>query len=237
MTRTYTDANLKELCDKLKGLGRVHSYYRMKYLGNSKWEDQHAPEQGTKSVPLGDLREATKDSNIEWEDFFVPFHVSYGDYAGSAVDRANHDAFTEKYGEQDGVLELYGDFYYHSVAVRLDSITDEMVEDFTSLIDYPVMDDEKLSNLEMQLEEEDWKSWIAGDLRRALVKKFPDREDDLDALHEKADESNSKFYDLYRALCERTNTNWNSESAVGGHVDIDRLVAGATDSDIPTMEA
>ena len=75
----------------------------------------------------------------------------------------------------------------------------------------------------------DWSSWIRSDLRRALAKRFPEHEDAIDALAE--ENPDEKFQVLYSTLKERTNSYWYAESAIGGHVDIDRLAAGAVASD------
>jgi hypothetical protein len=94
------------------------------------------------------------------------------------------------------------------------------------------MDDDALSTLEMEMEDEDWDSWIRGDLLRGLRKKFPHLEDEIERLD--STDGSDGLWSLYRELCERTNTNWYAESAVSGYVDIDQLVAGALESDIKT---
>ena len=155
--------------------------------------------------------------------------MTYSDYSGYPLDRANCDVFLEKHEETEGVYETCGGYGTRGVAVSLSAITDEMIEDFASLDDYPVLDDDALSNLEMEMETEDWESWIAHDFRRELKKKFGEECTQDELLDEMSDE---ELFALYRALCERTSTYWCPESAVGGHIDLERLVKSATVEDI-----
>jgi hypothetical protein len=111
-----------------------------------------------------------------------------------------------------------------------------MIECFNALADYPLMDEEHHSNLEMEVEMEDFDSWISHDLAKALVKKFtadPSLSDEVKEIIESVieDMEDSAFKTLYFTLKERTNTEWYSESPTSGYVDIDRLVKGAVKGD------
>ena len=140
----------------------------------------------------------------------VPY-TSWGDYYGSTAERSNQ-AYLEK--EWDWAYVVRGDYGSRAIAVDLSSITteqqDELDDVIRSLNDYPVLDDDLLSEVEMELEQEDWDSWIEKDIRREL-----DRIDfDNDDLTQE---------DMQQAAREN-NIYWEAESAVGGHIDIDAIV-------------
>ena len=226
MARTYEDSALKALCERLQTLGAIRRFEDMLYE-DSNWRILDVPE--SRVLSYGDLNRLSSEEVVKWSFLFAPNYMTYSDYSGSSLDRANCDVFLEKHEDTEGVHETCGDFGTRGVAVMLSAITDEMIEDFESLEDYPSLDDDALSNLEMEMETEDWKSWIAHDFRWELKKKFGE-EEAQDALIDVIDDE--ELFALYRALCERTSTYWCSESAVGGHVDIERLVKSATVEDI-----
>ena len=104
--------------------------------------------------------------------YFLSDFLSGSDYSGCLVERANYREFLEQFGELDGVHEVYGGHGTYAVAVRIDALTDEMAELFAGLEDYPLIDDESHSELEMEAAEEAWDSWARSDFCRAVESQF-----------------------------------------------------------------
>jgi hypothetical protein len=216
----------------------------MKYTSGAdadhRWETLTTPGEGIRVIGYGDLQRGTGGlGTVTWEWMFEPKYMTYSDYSGSTVERANCTEFLERFKDVEGVYETTGGYGTKGVAISLSAITGEMIDLFDELDGYPVIDDEALSEVEMELESEDWDSWISYYFRKALLKKFIQdedvpadvREDRIDAITE------DQLYTLYRERCDKTGTYWAPESAVGGHVDIDRLVEGMTVEDLPEAEA
>lgn len=225
-TLTFSDSAVKALYEALRGDGEFFTYEHMLYHGGSQWETLTKPDMENGSFAHSHLKPT---NSITWDCFFVPNHFGSGDYSGSAVDRANRASFFEEYGEDvEGVYTVYSGYGYETIAIALRHITPEMIATFDALTDYPLMDDETHSRIEMEMEDEDWDSWIASDFQRAVEKALPDETDDDMGY----DESAVDWKALYFVRKEKTNTYWHAESGTGGHVDIDRLVAGITWADV-----
>jgi hypothetical protein len=99
---------------------------------------------------------------------YVPSLLVFSDYSGSSVERANFKAFMREFGDTPGVWELSGGHGTNGVAIRLDAVTPEMVEVFKSLEDYPVIDEDLLGEVEMELAEESAKSYGYTDFLNAV---------------------------------------------------------------------
>ncbi len=236
------DSALEALYNIVKRLGQVVRYAHSEYVvdgdnryGSRQWVTVYKPESETGSVYYSAFEH--KVDTVDWDCMLIPEHLSFGDYnSTNTVERSNKECFYKQFGETAGVYEFTGDYGHEGIAIKLSAITDEMVECFNALADYPVMDDEAHSALEMEVEMEDFDSWISHDLTKALVKKFtadPSLSDEVKEIIESVIEGmdDSAFKTLYLALKERTNTEWHSESPTSGHVDIERLVKGAVKGD------
>ncbi len=213
--KTYIDSAVKSLCEAIRSMGEFSRY--------DDYMQRGLPENG--SISYGS-HNSGRLGDIDWDCLFTPSYFTYSDYSGSTVERSNCDVFIEKYGENPGVYELYGDYGTRGVAVKLSAITPEMIEEFQALSDYPLMDEEHHSNLEFEMEQEAWGDWISGDFRRDLAKMFPDHEEEIDEMDE------AKLFDLFRERMEKTNTYYVHEDAVSVWVNIDDLLEGMTAKDL-----
>ena len=237
------DSALEALYNIVKRLGQVVRYAHDTYVvdgdnryGSRQWETHYTPEHETGSIYYSSLEH--KVDTVDWDCMLIPQYMSFGDYSNTnTAERSNKECFYKQFGETAGVYEFTGDYGHEGVAIKLSAITDEMVEVFKALADYPIMDDEHHSFLEMEVEMEDFDDWIWGDLKRGLIRKFtadPTLSDEVrdiitDVIDEMGGDDRGKT--LYLKLKERTNTEWHSESPTSGHVDIDRLVKGAVKGD------
>lgn len=105
--------------------------------------------------------------------FIIPNIVSGSDYSGSTVERSNYLVFYKRFGKLKGIVwKVYGGFNTYGIAIDTTKITEEIQECLDSLEDYPVIDEDHLSNFEMGLEDETWDDFLKDDVIRYLEKKF-----------------------------------------------------------------
>jgi hypothetical protein len=147
--------------------------------------------------------------------FVVPEGTSYSDYSGGMHNRANYDEFVEEFAEYEGT-EWAGARGGHgtlAVVVRFDA--DERVpeigEFFAALEDYPVANDERLSDLEQEAIEEAWNDWGANEFLEKIVKLDPDLEGDADF-----DDDGSAVGRLRNAVEQAASESPYVEDAAGG---------------------
>ncbi len=104
----------------------------------------------------------------------------------------------------------------------------EEIED--SLSDYPVLDEEDMSELEMEEEGEAWENYICSDFRLALHDKFDSDEDS--SIEERIDSlTDDECYELFHNAMEETDTYF--EHGEGVSVDMDRIIEGVTSLTLP----
>ena len=178
-------------------------------------------------LSYGDLKPLDNHQTPEPTDFLTPEQLSGSDYCSSgSVEVSNHRVFLEQFKDSPNVYDVYGGYGTFAVAIRLDSITDEMVEVLNALEDYPVIDEEDLSEVEHESEEESWSNCYRSDFERALSREFPDLEETIDDMT--TEQVDALFYEVQ----DRTNTYWAHETGNNAYIDVDRVVAGVTEEDI-----
>ena len=176
----------------------------------------------------GDLKPLEKPQTPEQSDFLMPELLSGSDYCSSgSVEVSNHRVFLERYGKRLGVYDVYGGYGTFAVAVRLDSITPEMLEDLNTLYNYPVLDEDALSEVELEAENEAWENCYRSEFIRELAKRFPDF-----AIENLSEDNTDK---LFHELGDRTNTYWEHEQGNNAYIDVERIVKGATEQDITRL--
>jgi hypothetical protein len=139
-------------------------------------------------------------------------HTFWSDYSGDAVNRSNGRAIREEYGQY--VVHVTGDFGTEGLVLPLGvEIPEDMYHRIVSLQqDYPLWDDEDHSNLEREIEVEDWESYGRHDLvyRVRELARVEDQDDDVDELDE---------HDQVDAIVNDTDLRWDweCETAVSGY--------------------
>ena len=179
------------------------------------------------------LRALSTDDCAPGELYFYVPYASGSDYSGSTVERSNYLSFLESYGDNSFVHQVYGGYDTYAAAIGLtglltcaDDTADSILEALEGLADYPVLDEEALSTLEMEGADSAWECWAADDFVKALRAKF-DGVADLDLPTGDALRS---FFEEKREEC---NVYWYCEGC--GHdmyVDIKAVVAGIDYADV-----
>jgi hypothetical protein len=236
---------LSDLLERLSRVsGDVCRYTGYRYQGSGVW-DYTAPDPfDNESLTCGDVR-PIKDAEAALTDYFEPNYMGGSDYSGGSVEVANHRVFREEFGYLAGVHEIHGDFDSYGLAIRLDCITPAMIEVFEGLDRYPVIDEEAMSAVEREAEDEAWDNWVRHDYERALVAALNvDEEYATDPTHEFRDgclcrdcleEAIDRLEDLrslFEAVASRINVYWVNETGNSATVDIDRIATATTLADL-----
>lgn len=82
----------------------------------------------------------------------IPY-CTFSDYSGGTVEKSNFLSWCELYEDSKGVIwkELQGGFYTRGIIAKIESLTDSMVDTIEDLLQYPVINEEKLSQLEYDI--------------------------------------------------------------------------------------
>lgn len=165
------------------------------------------------------------------------YEVEYAtgsDYNGGTVELSNYKVLEEMLAEhhpedQKPVcwVRASGGHGTFSIAVLWEELDDEVKEALAGLEDYPLLDEEALSGLESELEDEAWENYYRKDFEDAVVKAvnaaFPD-DDEFDEWPA----SDEDAYDLFRAAMDAANEQWIHESLGSGpYIKLEHIVAEA----------
>jgi hypothetical protein len=138
-------------------------------LVNGAWQDRVLEVGGSYFIGdfeayNGEVTEALRKSL-----FIQPNLFAGSDYSGGSIERSNHKAFLELYGEVEGVYDIYGGMGTYGVAIRLDVSEDntEIKELLDSLKNYCLIDEEAHSKMEHEWDCEALKD-IVSDLCRNI---------------------------------------------------------------------
>lgn len=168
--------------------------------------------------------------NTQDKEYYFSPMLSYGDYDNScAVERSNYRVFLEEHKDSEFIKEVIGDYNSACVAVSLDCTDSEINEKLMRLFDYPCLNDEDVSMLELDMEQEYMDNFIEWDLRRLLKERYEDYND-----HEVLDKD--KFIELWHELKEKNRVEFRVESGGNGYIDTKRLFEGADFTDIIKIE-
>jgi len=156
------------------------------------------------------------------------YQVEYAtgsDYSGSSVERANYkelqemleaahpeDAQPVVWARTSGGHGTYG------IVVRYGDLDEEIRETLDALEDYPAINDEAVSNLEMEEQDETWENSGRDEFIRAVAKI---EGKDKDALEEAI--TPEQWHGVFRAMCTATNRDWEDQGGEGPWIDMKKL--------------
>jgi hypothetical protein len=148
---------------------------------------------------------------------WVPDYCQSGDYGGAVHYRSNANVLLGEFSSPQ-CRELYGSYGSHGVAIDPRYLSEELLENLQSLESYPVLDEDALSHLELELQGEAWESWARSDFSRKLEKLLCDLlsahyEDGDDERAEQSIESLSEdqLWSLFSNAAEEANIYWESQ--------------------------
>ena len=186
-------------------------------------------------------------SNIYWSDLdcaygsddpgllCIPSVLSGGDYCNScAVEYANYLEWQELFADTLSVdwWTVSGSYGSYGVAIRNDTDNAEILEMLASLSDYPVINDDRVSEVEMEWQDYSYRDFIARDFINEIDKQF-----DIELLI-CFPEDDTRVSELFYALAERANEYWEIEQHGTAWICVEKLVDAMTYSDlIPFVES
>ena len=119
-------------------------------------------------------------------------------------------------------------------------VTDEILETLAALESYPLISEDDHSNLEIDLQQEEWESWARSDWRNAVEKALkeytPETADDYwaDETLDAVPDLDAKLAELFSACQEETGEYWQEESG-GFWIRIDRVAEKIDRSDLAEL--
>lgn len=160
------------------------------------------------------------------EDLYVfSRFTGYSDYSGSTVEAANCAELLEQF---PGIaISVYGGYGTTDVCFSLRWILDDgdtLLDILEGLEDYPLINDEALSNLEMECADEAWDSWAYSDFVSGVEK----------ALNVELDGNKDSMRTVFEACRERANEYWESEGGGGKsvYIRVERIIEVVTLADV-----
>jgi hypothetical protein len=148
---------------------------------------------------------------------WVSDYCQSGDYGGAVHYRSNANVLLKEFSSPQ-CRELYGSYGSHGMAIDPRYLSEELLENLQSLESYPVLDEDDLSHLEMELQNEAWESWASSDFSRkleSLLSEILSAADWQNAEHwaEQSIESLSEdqLWTLFSDATESANLYWESQ--------------------------
>jgi hypothetical protein len=171
---------------------------------------------------------------------WVSDYCQSGDYGGAVHYRSNADVLLEEFSSPQ-CRELYGSYGSHGVAIDPRYLSEELLENLQSLESYPVLDEDALSHLELELQGEAWESWACSDFSRKLESLLSDL---LSAHYEGGDDeraeqsveslSEDQLWDLFSRAADESNTYWESQHN-DVYIDCDRVVESLSEDQLLSL--
>lgn len=185
------------------------------FLGKDLTECYMVESHGQYNASQWDIDKAVKEKISGWI-YYMPSLLSFGDYDNScAVERSNVRVFKKEFEGNKYIRYHTGSYGWEAIWIDILCDDESIIETLEQLANYPCMDDEDVSRMEMEMEDSDWDNWIKRDLETALQKYFGAWDSDMD---------NDKLREYYNQLKEETNTYYEVQAGGNGWIDINRLI-------------
>jgi hypothetical protein len=160
----------------------------------------------------------------EYKTFYLLPYASFGDYDNSTfVERANAKDFKESF---DFVSQRFPTYGVNTGIDQddIDAISFEQLQELITvrngLADYPIINEETMSILELEAQIEAWRDWGLSDFRRELIKHFGNAyEEHIENLPDEL------LTDVFYKAADKANEYWESESGGSVFIRIERIVA------------
>jgi len=153
------------------------------------WETRDGEPAAGGSFQWRELQKAdSRDPDTDPTQVVVTCNVlAYGDYDNStAVERSNVKAVEEMFDESEALVWMSHGHGSYAVGFVYDpEVAEEVIELLGALSDYPLVDDEAHSEMEMEMFEEAWNNFGASEFGDAVLR---DMEHDSDAAEYAAED-------------------------------------------------
>jgi hypothetical protein len=158
--------------------------------------------------------DVSRDKDGEW---WGSDYTQGSDYSGGTVTLSNYNQLFEMAKESgvDCCETVSGGHGTYAIFFNVYTTPDEIVEVLAGLDEYPSVDDEALSELEMEQSNEAWEDWGKSEFRKALEKKFGGDADEV---------SDEDLYTCFHEASEASNSYWEDQQGSGMWIDMNRVV-------------
>jgi len=194
-----------------------------------------------KRESYGCFHEVTPEQAKGQVTYLLPDLMSGGDYSNtSLVHKSNHRSFLARFGKVDGVHDLYGGYGTFAIAIRSDvaESNSEIKDVLEGLDNYPLMDEDDHSNLELEAQDEAWKDWARNAFVHFLLAEefLGDYDEDSLArvIRRKVFKTTAKkckdvYVNLFYQSAENIGAYWKDD---GGsmHIDVDKVAGAAIET-------
>jgi len=212
------------------GAPMKHNPKKTAELKPNAWMREDAEVNDYTDSPLNTDIERKKSGKWSIPLFEIPY-ASGSEYSGGLVTRSNRRVIEEMAEGDEAIADalvfsdrgMYGSY---ATFIRLDDeVPEELLEVVERLENYPLLNENLHSEMEMEAEDEAWGSWALRDWKDALIKEAKD-----DAVEEAIDEmDDDDLINLYREAAEAANVYVEHEET-GPYFDFDS-VAESVDFD------
>lgn len=179
---------------------------------------------GDQSIPydmIEDGRPRPDDEHV----WYVSNYASGSDYSGTLVGKSNYEVLkeeaerlSEEMGDDTWYQTFYGGHGTYAIAFHVDRTPEEIIRMLNGLEDYPLIDESKHSEMEMEAQDEAWKLSTADDYRRALEQKFGGDADTVD---------DDVLFEHFQEAREAANEEWVNEQGDQAYINVEKVVEGA----------
>lgn len=173
---------------------------------------------------LGHLKTYNKFYHEKKEIWYVHPLMSGSDYGGDTVHRSNYLEMKSYVKRSKYIKEVYGGHGSYGIAFNVSKLKGkfalELVDIFKQLKNYPLVDDEAMSDLETELENEYWES----DLKEEFCKEIEKSLQSIGFTVE-VDRDSERLWEAYRILMDKTNTYPVFETGCSVYIDVEELCA------------
>jgi len=166
--------------------------------------------------------------NLNGQDGFYTL-AAYSDFSGGLVDRANAAYFRRKYPWLTSYKRGFGgeDVGIHGADVA--NIPPDQFEalkaDYLSLEDYPLLDEEGHTELEIEKRQEAWNGWIKRDYFKELRVRFPAFEEAFDEF-----EDQDNALGLFEDARDRAGEEWDEDTGGDQSIHVDKVIDATTEN-------
>lgn len=172
-------------------------------------------------------------SNMNWSDLdnvtgdVLPGDVCLipvlcgGDYSNScAVEYSNYLEWQDLFADTLSIdwWTVSGGYGSYGIAIRVDTENPDILEMIGSLSDYPVINDDRLSQVEMEWQDYSYRDCVAKDFVEGIEKQF-----EIELMIDDP-QDDGRVCDLFYACADRANEYWEVEQHGTAYIRVDKLV-------------
>jgi hypothetical protein len=171
---------------------------------------------------------------------WVSDYCQSGDYGGSVHYLSNARELLASFSSPE-CRELIGSYSSHGVAIDPRYLSEELLESLESLESYPILNEEALGELELELQGEAWENYLRSDFSRSLERLLCDL---LSAHYEDGDEdraeqsveslSEEQLWELFSRTADENGIYWESQHN-DSWIDVDKVAQSLSEEQLLSL--